>query len=295
MGSPKFIWRSALLGVGALLCVSSLAHHTSLRILAVEMSLPVILLVAGNGAITDLEERRPASSQMAPLIAIVGCDGSGKSTLAGDMSALLNERRPTQVCYLGLGSGEIGNRIKRWPLIGPALEHHLARKAAQTRTRDARIPGLLTAMVVFGFSILRLRRFRHVLALRRHGITVITDRYPQIEVPGFYDGPGLSAARAGSRPVAWLAERERRMYIWMASFRPDIIIRLNVDAATAFARKPDHKFELLRAKVEVTPLLRFNGARIIELDARERYEDVREKSLESVRALVARPLGQARP
>ena len=31
---------------------------------------------------------------------------------------------------------------------------------------------------------------------------VITDRYPQVEVPGFYDGPGLSAARPDSRIVA---------------------------------------------------------------------------------------------
>lgn len=294
MGSPKLIWRSTLLGVGALLCLFSLAHHTSLRILAAEMSLPVILLVAGNGAIADLEERRAAPAPMAPLIAIVGCDGSGKSTLAADMSAFLGERRPTQTCYLGLGSGEIGARIKRTPFIGAALERHLARKATQTRTKDARIPGFLTALVVFGFSILRVRRFRRMLALRRHGVTVITDRYPQTEVAGFYDGPGLSAARAGSRPVAWLAERERCMYVWMASFRPDIVIRLNVDADTAFARKPDHKLELLRAKVEVTPLLRFNGARIVELDAAEPYENVREKSLESVRLLVARPPEQAR-
>jgi thymidylate kinase len=141
---------------------------------------------------------------------------------------------------------------------------------------------------VFGFSLLRLRRFRRVLALRREGVVVITDRYPQTEIAGFYDGPGLSAARAGSRLVGWLAARERRMYEWMASFHPDIVLRLNVDAETALARKPDHKPGLLREKVRVTPLLRFHGARIVDLDARASYADVRRQAFDRVRAVLAR-------
>ena len=78
-----------------------------------------------------------ASSKLAPLIAVVGCDGSGKSTLTEDLLAELGKRGPVARCYLGLGSGEMGNRIKRWPLIGPLIEARLADKARQTRTRQA--------------------------------------------------------------------------------------------------------------------------------------------------------------
>ncbi len=218
---------------------------------------------------------RTDAEPMAKLIAFVGCDGSGKSTLSSDILADVAQARRAELCYLGLGSGAIGDRLKRLPVIGAALEKRLARKARQTRTRGHKIPGLPTAIVVYLFSIARLRRFRRMLALRRAGVTVITDRYPQVDVPGFYDGPGLSAGRPGSWMVAALARRERRIYDWMASFRPDVVIRLNVDADTAYARKPDHGYELLRQKVSVTPGLRFGGARIVDLDSREPYGTVR--------------------
>lgn len=219
---------------------------------------------------------------LAPLIAIVGCDGSGKSTLATDMAGVLGRDRPVRLAYLGLGSGAIGARIKRWPLIGVAAEAALARRGTKARTKGEKIPGLATALVIYGFSLLRRRRFRKVLALRQRGVTVITDRYPQIEVPGFYDGPGLSAARAGSSAVAWLATRELAMYEWMASHRPTLVLRLNIDAETAHARKPDHEIGLLRQKVAVTPSLKFGGAPIVDLDSRAPYDEMRRRALAGI-------------
>lgn len=220
------------------------------------------------------------------MIAIVGCDGSGKSTLAADVLRELQKRHRAQLCYLGLRSGEMGNRIKRMRLIGPTLERFLSKKAGQARSKDSRIPDLGTALVIYGFSLIRLRRFRRMLALREQGVIVVTDRYPQTEVPGYYDGPGLSAARAGSRLVARLAARERRLYEWMTGYRPDLVIRLNVDVETALARKPDHKVELLANKVKVTPMLRFNDARIVDLDSRDPYPKVRDAAFALVEDAV---------
>lgn len=223
---------------------------------------------------------------LAPLIAIVGCDGSGKSTLAADMADVLGRDRPLEIAYLGLGSGAIGARIKQFPLVGAAIEAGLARRGTKARTRGEKIPGLATAFVIYGLSVLRRRRFRKALALRRRGVTVITDRYPQVEVPGFYDGPGLSAARAASRTVAWLAAHELAMYEWMASYRPTLVLRLNIDAETAHARKPDHDLALLRRKVAVTPSLRFGGAPIVDLDSRAPYSDVRGEALAAIRPVL---------
>ena len=54
---------------------------------------------------------------------------------------------------------------------------------------------------------------------------------------------------------------------WMTSLRPDLVIRLNVDLDTAHARKPDHRREALKRKIEITPQLKFGGAPIAEIDA----------------------------
>lgn len=227
-----------------------------------------------------------ADAPMGQLVAFVGCDGSGKSTLTGDLHSALAEALPVRICYLGLGSGAMGERIKQLPLAGPAIERRLSRKAAQSRSREGKIPGLATALVIYGFSLVRLRRFKRMLRLRRQGYVVLTDRYPQTEFPGLYDGPGLSAAAAGSWIVATLARYERRIYGWMASFRPDMIVRLNVDAATALARKPEHRADLVERKVKITPQLRFAGARIVDLDATRPYVEVRRRAARIVGDVV---------
>jgi len=266
-----------------------LLQHTSRGLVAADVAVSLVLFLISDALLRWTDIR---AEELAPLIAIVGCDGSGKSTLSTDLRQTLGATGPTELCYLGLGSGELANRIRRWPVLGPRVERALVRKATQTREPSKKIPGLATALVEFGFSLLRLRRFCRVLRLRQGGVTVITDRYPQTEFAGLYDGPGLSAARPSGRVVAWLAAQERRIYGWMAGFRPDLVFRLNVDLPTALARKPDHRPELLRAKVEVTPLLRFNGATIVDIDARADYEAVRDRVLERLRPVLA---GRGRP
>ena len=211
---------------------------------------------------------------LAPLIALVGADGSGKSTLLGDVVAHVRQYRAAEAGYLGLGSGPLGERIKAWPVIGPPLERFLSAKAKQARTPGARIPGVLTALVLYRYSLKRKKRFDHMLALRQRGVAVVTDRYPQIEVPGYYDGPGLSAARAEGVLIRWLAARERQLYEDMAAYLPTLVVRLNIDIETAIARKPDHERGLLELKIAATPKLTFNGATIVEIDATQPLEKV---------------------
>lgn len=303
----RFRWMQRLALLGMMLGLVLLADHVRRHVVEAELALPALLLLTGGGAAEAIaRDALLLPRTLAPLVAIVGCDGAGKSTLSADMWRSFGAERPVALAYLGLGSGELGARIKRWPVIGAAVERRLARKARQTRDRRGRIPGLPTALVIYAFSLLRARRFRRMLALRSRGVAVITDRYPQEEVPGFYDGPGLSAARAGSRAVARLAARERRLYQWMAGFTPDIVLRLNVDAATALARKPDHQPQLLAAKVAATPLLRFQGARIVEIDAAADYDQVRRQAFAAAAPVLRRsgaadaasrltPLGQEVP
>jgi hypothetical protein len=64
------------------------------------------------------------------------------------------------------------------------------------------------------------------------------------------------------------------------------VIRLNVDFQTAFARKPDHKPDLLRQKIEATPRLTFGGAELVELDSTRPLDEV----LDTARHEVARKL-----
>ncbi len=225
--------------------------------------------------------------ELALLIAVIGCDGSGKSTVGEEVLACVRAYAPAEAVHLGKQSGNIGRAIAQLPLVGPSLDRLIVRKTDDTRAhREKKSPGLLTTLVISAFSLRRLRRFRRMMAMRRAGQIIVTDRYPQLELPGAYDGPDLFVAASGSAIVRWLARRERTGFEWMTSYRPDLVLRLNVDLDTACARKPDHRRELLAAKVAATPLLKFNGAPIIDIDATQRLKNVVADAREAVSRLL---------
>lgn len=227
-------------------------------------------------------------AELAPLIAIIGCDGSGKSTINREILAWLRGHGPVAAAHLGKQSGNVGRAITRWPLVGAWVGRVIVRKtdSARKQLHVKKNPGLFTALVIIVFLLRRLRRFRRMLALRRQGLMVVTDRYPQLDFPGASDSTDLSATAAGSIIVRWLARREQAAYEWMTSYRPDLVIRLNVDLDTACARKPDHRRELLREKMAILPLLKFNGAEIVDVDATQPLADV----LAAAKAAVAHAL-----
>lgn len=221
------------------------------------------------------------------VIAVVGSDGAGKSTLTADLLAHLRYERPTALVYLGQSSGNILDWVRGVPFIGPALGRYLQRRSARAHAKDDKpaSPDVLTALVIHLLSRWRYHKFRRMLAIACRGVTVIADRYPQAEVPGFYfDGPGVAEAAANKGIVRWLAARELRLYRRMAAYVPALLIRLNIDADTAHARKPDHKLSMLRDKVRVIPNLNFNNAPILDLDGRAPYPQVLEAALAAVRA-----------
>ncbi|MCX5616436.1 hypothetical protein NQF87_05545 [Bombella sp. TMW 2.2559] len=218
------------------------------------------------------------------LVSLVGCDGSGKSSISQYLVQHFSETRPTVYGYLGLGSGDLGRRIGALPVIGQALEKKLNRKARKARTKGEKMPGMMTGLVLFAFSLVRMKRFLRVRRAVEKGFLVVTDRYPQVEIPGQCDGPGLSAAYSNNPLIRVLARLERTIYHRIAAFRPDLIIRLNVDAETAHGRKPDHDLEALKVKTELMPKLNFNHAPLVEVDARQSYEVVQQEVLDLLKA-----------
>jgi thymidylate kinase len=217
------------------------------------------------------------------VIAVVGCDGTGKSTLTGDLLIKLSERRPTVLRYMGLVSGEVGDKIKDLPIIGTRLESYLASKAERAQDMERKVPGPSTAIIM---HLLSIWRTAHMFLLRRQahrGKLIIVDRYPQAEIPGFhYDGPGITTEHSNNWLLRFLVKREQKLYNWMAKHKPALIIRLNVDPEIAHARKPDHDINELRSKSLIMPRLNYNGARIHDIDASVPYLQVLESAMQAI-------------
>ena len=227
---------------------------------------------------------------MAPLIAIIGSDGSGKSTVADHILEWIGRYGPAGRAHLGKQSGNVGRAIGQLPLVGGAMDRAIHRKAddVNRRLKEDKQPTLLPALVITAFTMRRKWRFKRMLAMRKQGLIVVTDRFPQIAVPGAYDGPGFPDSQGGSRLVLRLAQREQAMFEWMTTYEPDLVLRLNVDVDTAFARKPDHRRDALARKIAVTPYLTYGAAPIVDIDANQPLERV----FKDAEAAVARMMAQ---
>jgi thymidylate kinase len=230
--------------------------------------------------------------ELAPLIAFVGCDGAGKSTVSEAVLGWMQETRRTQSCHLGIQSKALGEAMMKWPLVGTSIGRLIARHAPRDKPspkQNAEGPGTLAAFAMFLLSVRRWRRYRHMMALRRNGVAVIADRFPQIAVPNLkVDGPGLAGVHQRNGFVRFLARREKALYAHMTRHRPDLVIRLNVDIETAFARKPDHRYESLVMKIAHVSKLEYQGAPILDLDSRLPLSEV----IAQAKAAVARSLTQ---
>lgn len=227
---------------------------------------------------------------LAPLIAVVGCDGSGKSTVVENLLEWAAAQGPAATVHLGRQAGNVGRALARLPLVGPGFDRLIHRKVGGVH-RDLdkeQTPGVLPALVISAFTLRVQWRFRRMLGLRRRGFMVVTDRYPQMSVPRAYGGPDLTLGLHGNWFVRWMAEYEQAAFRRMTLYRPDLVLRLNVDLDTACRRKPDHRRELLRAKIAVTPLLSYNGAPIVDIDASRPLAEV----LIAARAAVAGELAR---
>ncbi len=224
-----------------------------------------------------MAQTRPAAarpSARAPLIAIVGCDGSGKSTVSEAVLAIAQRFGPACAVHLGKQSGNVGRTLARLPLFGRTVDRTIEKQTLKIGGLKQRNPEPFAALVIYAFLIRRTRRFRRMLALWRTGTIIVADRFPQLDVPTAYDGPGMIAGAPGRRLVRWLAARERARFEWMTRIKPDLVLRLNVDLETACARKPDHKPDALRRKIEATPHFRFGGAPIVEIDSNRPLAEV---------------------
>ncbi|HGT4635011.1 TPA: hypothetical protein ACM3HF_002047 [Escherichia coli] len=232
----------------------------------------------------------PQPNYIPGLIAVVGCDGTGKSTLTTDLVKSLQQHWQTERRYLGLLSGEDGDKIKRLPLVGVWLERRLAAKSSKTQSMKTqsmktKSSALWAAVIMYCFSLRRMANLRKVQRLAQSGVLVVSDRFPQAEISGFYyDGPGIGVERATGKISMFLAQRERRLYQKMAQYRPELIIRLGIDIDTAISRKPD--YAELQDKIGVMSTIGYNGTKILEIDSRAPYSEVLEQAQKAV-SLVA--------
>ena len=79
-------------------------------------------------------------------------------------------------------------------------------------------------------------------------------------------------------------QRSLKLYQWMASYLPVLLIRLGIDEQTAFARKPDHQLAALQEKSPLRATDFQQRRDQLELDGRQPADEILQASLRAIHA-----------
>ncbi|UMM64058.1 nucleoside/nucleotide kinase family protein [Aristophania vespae] len=226
----------------------------------------------------------PQQGRKQPVIALIGSDGSGKSTVGQVLYEEMNKNRPTAFCHLGKQAGNLGRYIKTIPIIGPIFTKRNEKE--HKRLKIKKNSSFLATFVEFVMSMRRVFRFARMRCYHARGFAILTDRFPQNLIPGPMDGPSLANLSFKGRFLHLLMKIENILYRRMSHFKPDLVIRLNVDLETAMSRKPDHKSYKLARKISDVGRLTFDGAPILDLNATDPLEEVLAQAKKAVASVL---------
>jgi thymidylate kinase len=187
------------------------------------------------------------------VIAVIGCDGAGKTTVTKELEAWLSWKLDVERIYLGSGS------FNSFWLKG---KNNLAHFALKPKKQKPIFVHLWKAWLAY----LHYKKLLHAKKSSLNGQIILTDRYPQNQFWGIYDGPSILPQNQGILR-SWLWGYEVRKYEQMALLAPDVVIKLHISPLVAWERKPGHKPELLERKARITSGLTFPGSQVIDIDA----------------------------
>lgn len=211
------------------------------------------------------------------VISFVGMDGSGKSTLVAMTRSWLGRETDVLTYYMGTGDGRPSLILLPLKKIVPLIAHFIKTKpkGASHGNISDRPPGFIYSVLFGTWAVAVALDKRHkIIAARRaasRGFVVVTDRYPQNENDGFNDGPLLP--RLSHVPV-WLRRFESSVYGLAQHVPPDLVLKLLVGPETVARREPDMSPELVERRIAWLNELRFAGARVVSVDARQPLEEV---------------------
>lgn len=188
------------------------------------------------------------------LIALLGPDGAGKSTIIGIVTKKLSGVMDATGVYLGSGDG--GSSLFRKPL--KIIYNRMLKKGTLSRTSkrfnadggvhhegESKKAGAIRRLGALPWAIsLSRERYRKILKAKRfrnNGYVVISDRYPQTQIPHACDGPKfLNTLNENSSLFNTLVcSAERKCFALAEKVKPDIVIILSVSPEVALERKPD--------------------------------------------------------
>ena len=218
---------------------------------------------------------RKQMSKGGTTIAFVGADGSGKTSLIKDIIPWLEWKLEVVMFYMGSKKPSNLTRLAKWLFVNANRIHKIFNILVfwnNSLTTKHHSSFVCFFEYLFMIALGKDRKDRYYKGFRAaaSGSITIFDRFPLPEVYEQMDGP--SRGKKDGHLFRGLREIEKRQY--SAIKRPDHIIMLHINPETSISRKPDHDFDMIRAKSKSLEKFFYNNLNITHLDANNPYSIV---------------------
>ncbi len=208
------------------------------------------------------------------IIVLIGVDGSGKTTVSREIIKQLEHRHSVACIYFGSGDGK--SSWLRRPMKTLLELYSSPQKSGvkpdnnkQLGVTRKKVPAIIRRLAIIPWAISlaieKRQKLRRALRLKKKGVIVITDRYPQIDVMGYSDGPLLyKKSGVPKRIYDW----EYKIYKTPQKSPPDLVIKLIISPETAVRRKPDDiTLEEAKKRIAAIHQVRYPGSCEINISA----------------------------
>ena len=192
------------------------------------------------------------------VVAILGCDGAGKSTTLSYIKKEFNKKLDVVSIYFGSGDGSSSLLRKPMKLVarkvgGKGVGHAVEKEYAEKKKVSLKSRLYSIAKVLWAVTLAKEKKTKQkqMVKARNNGLLVLTDRYPQSDMPGASDGPLLSRYQSSNGLMKRISDWEQKIYESFSVNAPDLTIKLMVPTDVAIARKPEMTAEEIENKKNI--------------------------------------------
>lgn len=242
----------------------------------------IFWLIGGIGRRLNLNPTKPFR-RVSPcggcVVAFLGCDGAGKSTTLDYLYHEYKKKLDVKTIYLGSGDGSSSLLRKPMKMVarrvgGKGLGHQVEKEYQEKKKVSLKSRLYSIAKILWAVTLAKEKKgkLREMTKARNQGMLVLTDRYPQIVMPGYSDGPLLTKyLKKGKGLFYRIAKWEYSIYESSTINAPDLTVKLMVPTEIAIQRKPEMTVEEIDNKKAA--VMAINVSRSVVVDTSHSKEE----------------------
>lgn len=226
------------------------------------------------------------------VVAILGCDGAGKSTTLAYIKKEFKKKLDVVSIYFGSGDGSSSLLRKPMKLVarkvgGKGLGYAVEKEYDEKRKVSMKSRLYSIAKVLWAVTLAKEKKSKlhKMIKARNNGLLVLTDRYPQSNIPGSSDGPLLSRYQKGKGLLKKISDWEYKIYESFSVNGPDLAIKLIVPTDVAIMRKPEMTIEEIDRKKNIVMMMDVSEYTAL-IDTAESFEITRGKVMREIWNLI---------